>query len=152
MRGLIALVVLAFGGFSLAADPPVEPITKPGEQTLFDGKVRVQVAADDKTTKFEVTFVGSAGGVAKKFEVKSADAKGWFVVVESAGRVWLYRGGDALFLLEYADNPPGGPAGSKSSTVGFAPGGKTTAEALVKAPKSVVERLPALFKVPTKDK
>jgi hypothetical protein len=27
--------------------------------------------------------------------------------------VWLYRGGDALFVMDYADNPPGAPAGSK---------------------------------------
>ena len=70
-------------------------------------------ADDGKTTKFEVTFAGPAGGVAHKFEAKSADTKGWFVVAESAGRVWLYRGGDALFVMDYADNPPGAPAGSK---------------------------------------
>jgi len=115
MRRLIALGVFALGGVSVAADTPAELITKPGEQTLFDGKLNVHVADDGKTTKFEVTFAGPAGGVAHKFEAKSADTKGWFVVAESAGRVWLYRGGDALFVMDYADNPPGAPAGSKSS-------------------------------------
>ncbi len=130
----------------------VQPITEDGEHTLFDGKLSLRVAAKDAITRFEITFVRPFGTVAHKSETQSAVAKGWFVVAESAGRVWLYRGGDDLYLLEYVDNPPGGPAGGSSSTVGLAAGEKTTTELLANAPTSVVQRLPASFKMPEKDK
>jgi hypothetical protein len=153
MRVLSALVVvLSLGGSTPAADTPAEPITKPVEQTLFDGKVKVRVADDDTTIRIEVTFAGSANLTTETMKAKSATAKGWFVVAASAGRVWVYRGGDALFLLEHTENPLGGPAGGTSSTLGLAPSSEKTAAALAKAPKAVLERLPASFKTPTKDK
>jgi hypothetical protein len=130
----------------------VQPITEHGEHTVFDGKLRVRVAAEDAVTKFEITFVRPFGTVAHQSETQSAVAKGWFVIAESAGRVWLYRGGDDLYLLEYVDNPPGGPAGGSTSTVGLAAGEKKTTELLANAPSSVVQRLPPSFKMPEKDK
>jgi hypothetical protein len=147
MRGLFSLVVFALSSVGLAADSPAEPITKPSERTLFDGKLRVGVADDGKTTTFNVTFATKTGNVSHDDEVRSANAKGWFVVAETAGRVWLYPGGEALWLLEHKEEP----TGSSTSTTGFYPGQRKTAEALAKAPKSVVERLPASFKVPAKD-
>jgi hypothetical protein len=148
MRGLFALVVFALGGVAIAADPPPDPITKPGERTMFDGKLRVRVADDGKATTFKVIFATRTGSVTHDEEAKTVDAKGWFVVAETAGRVWLYTGGDALWLLEHTQTP----AGASTATTGFYPGQPKTAEALAKAPKSIVERLPASFKVPVKDK
>jgi hypothetical protein len=152
MRVPTALAVVFVLGGLAQADAPAEPLTKPGEQTLFDGKVKVRVADDGATTKFEVTFARPSSSVTTKSEAKSAAAKGWFVVAESADRVWVYFGGDALSLLDYEDNPPGGPAGGKHSSVALVPGGKQTAAALAKAPKSVLDRLPASFKAPAKGK
>jgi hypothetical protein len=148
MVKLIAVVILTLGGMAFVPDSPAELITKPSERALFDGKLNVRVADNGTTTTFKITFATRTGSVAHDDEAKSADAKGWFVVAETAGRVWLYRGGEALWLLEHRDNP----AGSSTSTTGFYPGQPKTAEALAKAPKSVVERLPASFKAPAKDK
>ena len=145
-------IAFALGGFAPAADTPAAPVTKPGEQAFFDGKVKVGVNDDGTTTKFEVTFASRSSSIATKFEVKSATAKGWFVVAESAGRVWVYMGGDALSVLEYEDNPAGGPAGGKHSSVSLVPGGEQTVAALAKASKPVLDRLPALFKAPAKGK
>jgi len=148
MGRLVAVVILTFVGVALAADPPAELITKPSERALFDGKLKVRVADNGTTTTFKISFATRTGSVAHDEEAKSADAKGWFVVAETAGRVWLYRGGEALWLLEHKDNP----AGSSTSTTGFYPRQPKTAEALAKAPNSVVEHLPASFKDPAKDK
>ena len=153
MRLLTALIVLVrLGDFALPADTPAEPITRPGEQTLFDGKVKVQVADDGTMVRIEVAFIGAAGSTTERLEAKSVTAKGWFVFSESPGRVWVYRGGDSLFLMEYGDNPPGGPAGSRSSTVALAPNDAKTAAALAIAPKAVVDRLPSSFKTRAKPK
>ena len=62
MRLLTALIVLVrLGDFALPADTPAEPITRPGEQTLFDGKVKVQVTDDGTMVRIEVAFIGAAG-------------------------------------------------------------------------------------------
>jgi hypothetical protein len=133
-----------------ADDKPADPIVAPGEHSLFDGKLKISAIENDTKLRIVVTFGG--GSVAEAVEGTSATAKGWFVVAESAGKVWVYKGGHFLLLMEYADNPPGRPPGGKSSTVALAPGDARTAAELAKAPKSVVERLPAAFKSATHDK
>ncbi|MFO0805182.1 MAG: hypothetical protein U0791_18915 [Gemmataceae bacterium] len=153
MRVPIALAaVFVLGALTTAADPLVDPITKPGEQTRFNGKVQVRVADDGTTTSFAVVFARPSATVGSQIEAKSAVAKGWFVFVESADRVWLYQGSESLTLLEYEDNPPGGPTGGRHSSVSLVPGGEHTAAALAKAPKSVRERLPDAFKAPARRK
>ena len=156
LKGFLMCMLPAFAvlvGLSnsvLADDKPADPIVEPGEHSLFDGKLKISAIADGAKLRIVVTL--GDGSVAETVEGTSATAKGWFVVAESAGKVWVYKGELILLLMEYADNPPGSPHGGKSSTVALAPGDARTAAELAKAPKSVVERLPAAFKSAAHDK
>ena len=145
-------ISVLFAGLTLcllanAAEPATEPITKPGEATMFDGKLKVQVKDDGTTTQFDVVYTGTDGGshgIGKKGE--SAKAAGWFIFPESATRVWLYQGGDLLTLIEFADIPRAGAKGTRASTASLEPNQEGTTAALKNAPKAVLDRLPATFK------
>lgn len=151
-------ISVLIAGFTLcllanAAEPATEPITKPGEATLFDGKLKVQVKEDGVTTQFDVAYTGTDGGshgVGKK--VESAKAAGWFIFPESATRAWMYQGSDQLTLIEFADILHPGARGTTASTASLEPGKEKTTAALNNAPKAVLDRLPASFKPTSKGK
>ncbi len=153
VKSMVRNIVLLAGLTLCLSAIAAEPITKPGDATLFDGKLKVQVKDDGKTTWFNAAYTGSDGGphgVSKKAE--SAKAASWFIFPESANRVWLYQGGDLLTLIEFTDNPVVGVPGTKASTTSLAPGQDKTTAALTNAPKAVLERLPPSFKATSKGK
>ena len=145
------VLAVAFAAAGCAADRP-EPITQPSKVSLFGGELEVDVTDDGTTTRFKVTqltrraYVRGGGGTT--WEVKSANAAGWFIFPESAHKVWLYQGADRLTLIESIETPPEGASdlpGIKQWHVDLPPGQESTAAALDKAPKAVLERLPTSF-------
>lgn len=152
MRILWSIAVVALIGIGAPAadkDAP-EFITKPGEYKLYDGKVVIRVKAEDKVLRFGITYASPNGSLEVSSMRATDKAGGWFIFPASANEVWLYQGGELLQLDEFkAAKGPGGSDQHSTTTVDAA---ATAADLLKRAPKAVVDRLPASFKQKPRDK
>jgi hypothetical protein len=158
MRGFrlvlsVSIIALMLGPITAVRgddDEKIEFLTKPGEYSLYQGKLHIQVREVGGELQFDVTFLGS-----KKLwdeigiQTEAAKANGWFVVAASPGEVWVYLGNENLRLLEYT---LGGGAIQYTSSSGARLGTKEASVLLERAPKGLVDGLPQSFERKPRDR
>lgn len=154
-RAFALAIALAVAGCADTANDVRDPITTPGKVSLFDGKLDVEVTDDGTTTRFTINpwifGNGLKAGGGGTWEAESASTAGWFIFPESANKVWLYKGAERLTLIESTEKLLEDSSASRRESeikvrdVDLPPGHESTAAALDKAPKAVLERLPTSF-------
>jgi hypothetical protein len=83
--------------------PPVAPaklIRQPGTHALFNGRLEVEVKAEDDLVWYTVRHPD--GPRASWFWHELKGGPHWFVYPASADEVWVYGGGDNLVCVRFA--------------------------------------------------
>ena len=136
IAGLVGLLINAPGNQAWADDPEAANVlNKVGERRYYHGVLVLKVYEDRGKLTYRVTRVhGSGAGSAGPSVAAIEPDSGWFLFPESANKVWIFDGDDALMLDEFD--------GLGKTTYSCSKGNPGLVN---KAPNVVRERLPKSF-------